>query len=95
MSLRHTVDHLLFEWLRVTDLCQRERHADHSWETFTAVLDTCERIAKEKYAPFNRLLDQQEPQFDGERVILPSATHEAHRAYVESGMLSEIGRAHV
>jgi butyryl-CoA dehydrogenase len=88
VSLRHTVDHLLFEWLRVTDLCQRERHADHSWETFTAVLDTCERIAKEKYAPFNRLLDQQEPQFDGERVILPSATHEAHRAYVESGMLS-------
>jgi alkylation response protein AidB-like acyl-CoA dehydrogenase len=52
------------------------------------VLDTCERIAREKYAPFNRLVDTQEPQFDGEKVILPQATHEAQKAYAESGMLS-------
>jgi hypothetical protein len=37
------------------------RFADHSRETFDAVLDTCERIAREKYAPFNRLVDTQEP----------------------------------
>ena len=55
---------------------------------FDAVLDTCERIAREKYAPFNRLVDTQEPQFDGEKVILPQATHDAHAAYVASGMLS-------
>ena len=29
----------------------------------------------------------QEPRFDGEKVILPQATHDAHAAYVESGML--------
>jgi butyryl-CoA dehydrogenase len=66
----------------------RERFADHSRETFDAVLDTCERIAREKYAPFNRLVDTQEPHFDGEKVILPQATHEAYKAYAESGMLS-------
>jgi butyryl-CoA dehydrogenase len=88
MSLRPTVDFLLHDWLKVESLQTRERFADHSRETFDAVLDTCERIAREKYAPFNRLVDTQEPHFDGEKVILPQATHEAYKAYAESGMLS-------
>jgi alkylation response protein AidB-like acyl-CoA dehydrogenase len=88
MSLRPTLDFLLNDWLGVESLNQRERFADHSRETFDAVLDTCERIAREKYAPFNRLVDTQEPHFDGEKVILPQATHDAHKAYAESGMLS-------
>ena len=88
MSLRPTVDFLLYDWLQVPELQQRERFADHSRETFDAVLDTCERIAREKYAPFNRLVDTEEPRFDGEKVILPQATHEACKAYAESGMLS-------
>jgi alkylation response protein AidB-like acyl-CoA dehydrogenase len=88
MSLRPTLDFLLYQWLGAESLNQRERFSDHSRETFDAVFDTCERIAREKYAPFNRLVDTQEPQFDGEKVILPQATHEAHKAYAGSGMLS-------
>jgi alkylation response protein AidB-like acyl-CoA dehydrogenase len=88
MSLRPTVEFLLHDWLKVEGLQSRERFADHSRETFDAVLDTCERIAREKYAPFNRLVDTQEPHFDGEKVILPQATHDAYKAYAESGMLS-------
>ncbi|MDR3451377.1 MAG: acyl-CoA dehydrogenase [Rhodoferax sp.] len=88
MPLRPTLDFLLYDWLDAPSLSQRERFADHSRETFDAVLDTCERIAREKYAPFNRTVDTQEPQFDGEKVILPQATHDAHKAFVESGMLS-------
>ncbi len=88
MSLRSTVDFLLYDWLDVTSLAQRGRFADHSRETFDAVFDTCERIAREKYAPFNRLVDTQEPHFDGEKVILPQATHDAQIAYAASGMLS-------
>ena len=88
MSLRPTVDFLLYDWLKVNNLQSRERFADHSRETFDAVLDTCERIARDKFAPFNRLVDIEEPKFDGEKVILPQATHEAYNAYAESGMLS-------
>ncbi len=88
MSLRPTIDFLLHNWLKVESLQSRERFADHSRETFDAVLDTCERIAREKYAPFNRLVDTQEPHFDGEKVTLPQATHDAYKAYAESGMLS-------
>jgi butyryl-CoA dehydrogenase len=88
MSYRQTLDFLLYQWLAADALNQRERFADHSRETFDAVLDTCERIAREKYAPFNRTVDIEEPRFDGEKVILPQATHDAQKAYAASGMLS-------
>ncbi|MFC7462743.1 acyl-CoA dehydrogenase [Hydrogenophaga defluvii] len=88
MSLRPTLDFLLYQWLGVESLTSRERFADHSRDTFDAVLDTCERIARDKYAPFNRLVDTQEPHFDGDKVILPQATHDAQKAYADSGMLS-------
>jgi len=86
--MRQTLDFLLYYWLKVDRLSARERFSEHSRETFDAVLDTCEKIAREKFAPFNRLADTEEPRFDGERVHLPAATHEALAAYVGSGMLA-------
>ena len=88
MTLRTSIEFLLYDWLAVESLNQRPRFADHTRETFDAVLDTCERIAREKFAPFNRIVDVEEPRFDGEKVILPQATQVAQRAYADSGMLS-------
>ncbi len=87
-NYRGTLSHLLYAWLRAPELNARERFADHSQETFDAVLDTCERIAREKFAPFNHLVDTEEPHFDGDKVTLPAATQQAWDAYAESGMLS-------
>ena len=86
--MRATLDFLLDAWLGVVSLTERPRFADHTPETFAQVLDTCEKIARDKFAPFNRLVDTEEPRFDGERVILPLATQEAWDAYAASGMLS-------
>ncbi len=90
--MRHTLDFLLHRWLGVETLLQRPRFNDHTIETFSSVLDTCERIASEKFAPFNRLSDTQEPRVvvdaDGQRVHLPKETHAAVAAYVASGMLA-------
>src|SRR4051812_5880973 len=88
MSYRHTTDFLLYDWLDAESLRARPRFAEHSRETFDSVLDTCERIAREKFAPFNRLADTEEPWFDGEKVHLPQASHAAAQAYFESGMLA-------
>ncbi|HUR88203.1 MAG TPA: acyl-CoA dehydrogenase [Ramlibacter sp.] len=88
MTLRSTLDFLLYDWLHAEELTSRARFSDHSRETFGAVLDTCERVAREKYAPFNRLVDTEEPRFDGEKVILPRATHDAWNAYVGTGLMS-------
>ncbi len=88
MQLRPTLDFLLYDWLHVDDLSQRARFAEHTRETFDAVLSMCERIARDKFAPFNRLADTEEPRFDGERVHLPQPTHQALTAYAQSGMLA-------
>ena len=88
MSYRQTLDFLLNDWLDVESLASRPRFADHSAETFASVLDTCERLARDKFAPFNRQADTEEPHFDGERVHLPQASHDASRAYAETGMLA-------
>ena len=88
MSYRQTADFLLYDWLGVEALQQRARFADHSRETFASVMDTCEKIAREKFAPFNRLADTEEPWFDGEKVHLPESSVVAAKAYAESGMLA-------
>ncbi|ODS92067.1 MAG: acyl-CoA dehydrogenase [Comamonas sp. SCN 65-56] len=91
--LRSTLDFLLYDWLQAPALTERPRFADHSRETFDAVLDTCERIAREKYAPFNRQVDTEEPRTEPDgagslRVVLPRCTHEARQTYADSGMLA-------
>jgi alkylation response protein AidB-like acyl-CoA dehydrogenase len=93
LRVRATLDFLLNDWLKVGELCARPRFADHSTGTFGAVLDTAEKIAKDKYAPFNRLVDLQEPATETDadgalRVVLPQVTHEAWAAYAGSGMLA-------
>ncbi len=93
MSYRNTLEHLLYHWLKADQLSQRTRFTDHSRETFDAVLDTCEKIAREKFAPFNRVADREEPRTEVDadgalKVILPKATHEARAAYAESGMFA-------
>ena len=88
MSTRQTLDFLLYDWLKVDQLSERERFADHSRATFDAVLDTCERLARDKFAPFNRLLDTQEPFVEDGRVHLPQATHDALHAYAATGMIA-------
>jgi alkylation response protein AidB-like acyl-CoA dehydrogenase len=87
--MRRTLDFLLYDWLQVELLSQRQHFAEHSRETFASVLDTCERIARDKFAPFNRLVDTDEPRIDAQgRVVLPQVTHEAWHAYAGSGMLA-------
>jgi alkylation response protein AidB-like acyl-CoA dehydrogenase len=88
MSYRQTADFLLHDWLNVETLQQRARFAEHNRETFDAVLDLCEKLAADKFAPVNRLVDTEEPWFDGEKVHVPEASFAAARAYAESGMLA-------
>ena len=88
MRLRRALDFLLHDWLRVERLSARARFAEHSRETFDAVFDMAERLAREKFAPANRRCDSEEPRLDGERVHLPASTHEAALAYAASGLLA-------
>ncbi|MFM0608161.1 acyl-CoA dehydrogenase [Paraburkholderia sediminicola] len=78
----------LFEVLEAETLTQRTRHADHSRETFNAALETAHAVATEKFAPHNRLSDEHEPQFDGQRVTMPAEVKEALDAFRSAGFLA-------
>ncbi len=58
---RRDLDFLLYEWLQVDELTKRDRFAEHSRETFDAVLDLCEQLATRYFAPHNKKSDAQEP----------------------------------
>ena len=86
---RRDVDFLLHEWLRVGELFERERFAEHSRETVDAVLDLAQEMATEVFAPINRLTDQQEPTIGADgRVVLPAEVKAAVRTCAEAGFLS-------
>ena len=85
---RRDLEFLLYEWLDVPALCARPRFADHSRETFDGALDTAERIATEVFLPHRRKADEQEPEFDGERVHLIPETGTAFAAFAEAGLLA-------
>ena len=61
---RRDLDFWLKEWLDLEGLLQRPRFSDHSVEGISTFLDSIEAIAENEVAPFNRILDQQEPDFD-------------------------------
>jgi butyryl-CoA dehydrogenase len=88
-AMRRTIDFLLNDWLNVSALTARARHADHSIDTFTAVLDTCERVAREVFQPVNRLVDVQEPRMNPDgSVWLPDAAYVTAQAYRDTGMIA-------
>lgn len=85
---RRDLDFLLYEFLKVEELCEREMWSEHDRNGFDAVLDLAEQIAEEKFLPNAAKLDENEPQFDGEKVHLPPEVKEAHEAYIEAGFMS-------
>ncbi len=85
---RRDLDFHVFEVLDAEALTSRERHADHSRETFAAALDAAQAIAEDKFAPHNRESDENEPTFDGERVQMIPAVKEALKAYCDAGWMA-------
>lgn len=85
---RRDLDFLLFEWLEVQMLAERERFADHSRETFSSALDTYEAIALERFAPHNRRNDMEEPTFVDERVQLHDEIAPALEAFAQAGLFA-------
>ena len=85
---RRDLDFLLFEWLDVETLTKRERFAEHSTDTFSALLDLCEELATKYFAPHNKKNDAIEPSFDGEKVTLNPEVKEAVDAFAQADLLA-------
>ncbi len=85
---RRDLDFMLYEWLDVERLTRAPRYAEHSREVFDSVLDLFQEIAEEHFAPINRLLDENEPTFDGIEVGQPAEARAALGVFARSGLLS-------
>ena len=85
---RRDLDFLLHEWLDVEALTKRARFAEHSRETFEAVLDLAEQIATEHFAPHNRKADENEPRMVDGRVEMIPEVARALRVFAEAGLMA-------
>jgi alkylation response protein AidB-like acyl-CoA dehydrogenase len=88
IASRRDLAFLLYEWLDVEALTQRQRYAAHSRETFEAALDTAEKIATGLFAPHARKSDLNEPYFDDGQVQLIPEIKQALDAFVEAGLMA-------
>jgi alkylation response protein AidB-like acyl-CoA dehydrogenase len=84
---RRDVDFLLFEWLRVDELVKLPRFAEHTRETFDAVIELSQNVAERHFAPHNKKGDASEPTFDGTRVTVIDDVKEAISAAAAAGLI--------
>jgi alkylation response protein AidB-like acyl-CoA dehydrogenase len=85
---RTVLDFLLFDWLAAPALNQYPRFAEHSRETFDAVLDLSARLADDHFAPHSKASDRTEPVLDGERVAVLPQIKVALAAYADAGLFA-------
>jgi alkylation response protein AidB-like acyl-CoA dehydrogenase len=85
---RRDLEFLLYEWLDVELLTKRPRHAEHSRETFDAVLDLAEQVATRDFAPHNKKADENEPTFDGTTVTLIPEVKKALDVFAQTGLIA-------
>ncbi|TWJ14183.1 acyl-CoA dehydrogenase [Geobacter argillaceus] len=85
---RRDIDFLLHELLDVEQLTAHPCYEEHSRETFKAILDVAEQIAREKFQPHNAEGDRNEPVVVDGRVRLIPEVKEALQAFAEAGFFS-------
>jgi alkylation response protein AidB-like acyl-CoA dehydrogenase len=84
---REDLDFLLFDWLDVVALTSRPRFAEHSRETFDAVLDVSADLASRYFAPHNHLVDAEEPTIGSDgSVVMPAEVKEALEHFGAAGI---------
>ena len=81
------LDFLLYHVFDAEHLLQYERFHEHDKTIFNSVLATAKGIAEDFYAPHNAKADQNEPQFDGQKVSTIDEVKVAWQQYTDAGLL--------
>jgi len=85
---RRDLSFQLYEVLDTESLIQRERFNEHSRDTFDAVIETADRMARDKFAPHNSAVDKDEPAFIDGAVKMRPEVKEAFDAYAAAGFIA-------
>lgn len=82
------IEFQLYEVLGAASLTERARYADHSRETFDAVLETARRLAETALLPHHRESDEHEPFVRDGKVVTPDAVKRAIAAMAGAGFIA-------
>ncbi|BCI80772.1 acyl-CoA dehydrogenase [Mycolicibacterium sp. TY66] len=86
---RRDLDFLLYEWLDVVELTKHEHFAEHSRDTFDAVLDLSADIATKRFAPHNKKADHNPPFVDeAGKVVLIDEIKQALDDFNGAGLMA-------
>jgi butyryl-CoA dehydrogenase len=78
----------LYDWLGADALTGHPAYADHSRETFDAVLALAERLAADRFATHYKKSDRVEPTLENGVVRVIPEVREALEAYAEAGLFA-------
>ena len=85
---RRDLDFLMYEVMGLDRLLAHPRYQEYDREVISAVLDTAESIAEDKFLSCAAALDAHEPTFDGEKVEIMPEVKQALDAYAEAGFFA-------
>jgi alkylation response protein AidB-like acyl-CoA dehydrogenase len=83
---RRDLDFLLFQWLGVERLFEREAFEGHSRETTDALLDLSAELAEDAFLSHYKLSDKQEPDLTEDGVRVLPQVREALAAFADAGL---------
>ncbi|MDX1458205.1 MAG: acyl-CoA dehydrogenase [Marinobacter sp.] len=78
----------LYDVLDTEALLQRERFQEHNKDTFDAVIETADKMARETFANHNSTADKDEPRFVDGRVEMLPEVKQAFDAYAQAGFIA-------
>lgn len=82
------VKFVLYEQLKIEELCNSALFTDFSIETFEMVREEAGKLAEKAFYPTNKLGDVQGCRFENGLVKVPDSFHEPYRLYKEGGWLA-------
>ncbi len=82
---------LLFELLKIQDLCQYDAYKDFGREDFDMIVSEAVKFAKDKIGPTNREGDEVGAKWEDGKVTVPPIYQDLYKAYSEAGWLAGNG----
>jgi len=79
---------VLYEQLRIEDLCRMEPFTGFSREDFDLVLNESLKLAKNVLAPLHELSDREGLNFDKGKVTVPKEFHAAYQKFCDGGWIA-------
>ncbi|HUN54874.1 MAG TPA: acyl-CoA dehydrogenase [Smithella sp.] len=79
---------VLYEQLKIEEMCKADRFGDHSRETFEMIMQAAEKLAVNEFAPVNSEGDKIGCQWQGGKVSVPEHYREPFKKFCEGGWMN-------